>query len=135
MYNSAKEAMNGKETSFTVNNYKYSYNPATGTWSGETLKQPVPTHVLFGKQTGFKISHPDFDMFRVKPKKKVLNIEEIKLSNNISDLTKRKSTIIFMLGDENWQKENYPTATNDKEARDMAMAEVAEINKKIKELQ
>ena len=40
-----------------------------------------------------------------------------------------------MLGDENWQKENYPTATNDKEARDMAMAEVAEINKKIKELQ
>ena len=135
MYNSAKEAMNGKETSFTVNNYKYSYNPATGTWSGETLKQPVPTHVLFGKQTGFKISHHDFDMFRVKPKKKVLNIEEIKLSNNISDLTKRKSTIIFMLGDENWQKENYPTATNDKEARDMAMAEVAEINKKIKELQ
>jgi hypothetical protein len=74
-------------------------------------------------------------MFRVKPKKKVLNIEEIKLSNNISDLTKRKSTIIFMLGDENWQKENYPTAKNDKEARDMAMAEVAEINKKIKELQ
>jgi len=108
MYNELEKAMNGEDATFSVNNVTYRYNAANKVWTGKGIrKEGVSTQLLIGKNTGFKISHPDFDKFRVVPKKEILDpkvekVIEVK-SKNKKELAKEMGKFTMM--DERRKKE------------------------------
>lgn len=137
MYKSLQESVKGIETSFSINNITYKYDPNTKKWSAPGKKEGTTmqgtTFELL--EEGFKINHPDFNKFKVKPKKEILDPKkekEIKIEGKTkTEVGRELEAFLFM---EPWKQKDFLGLPRNTSKDDLNKAVNVMINKYKKRL-